>query len=298
MGFLLLILGGLLVYGQFNGKSALDIILTWWPVIFFLLGAEVLFYSYLLKEEQPKLKYDFFSIFIILMLVLTGIGLYGLNQLGLTQRLSMMVNAQSYSMQTPVEEFKLEAAVKKIVITSPAQTRLKVRTATGSSLLAYGNAYITADSKEKAQGLLTEQRITTHQKDDTLYVAFNLPLNNGPLGYHARMTDFTLVIPQDRQVEIKGGHYGLELVVDNLNNNWLIETPSSLEVRLGANPDLAIEALVDHKDLLRGNVEWITVQNVKDGEAKRPGIQGRSTFGKGQYKLAVICGGEVTVKKI
>lgn len=302
MGFLLLVLGGLLLYGQFNGKSALDVVFKWWPLVFFLLGAEILLYSYLLKEEQAKVKYDFFSFFMILVIVVSGLSLYSLNQLGLTQRLSMMINAQSYSLQAPVEEYKLENTVKKIVITSPDRARLSVRTGTGNTLLAYG--YVTADTRESAQLIVADKKMSAYEKGDTLYLAFNISLNNSSWGYDARVTELTLVIPDDRQVEIKGSHYELGLAVDNLKNNWIIDSPGSLEVRLNANSNLAIEALVRHKSQLKGNVAWNIPGNGEESEeseeeqANGKRVQGNYTLGKGQYKLGIICNGEVTVNKI
>jgi thiol:disulfide interchange protein len=95
MGVLLIALGGFLLWAQINHKAALDLVIRWWPLILLLLGGEILWYAYAAKEEAPKIKYDFFSIFIIFFIVLTSLGLYSLNYIGVIPRLSMMVSARS-----------------------------------------------------------------------------------------------------------------------------------------------------------------------------------------------------------
>jgi hypothetical protein len=77
MGILLIIVGILLLYGELNGISTINLIFTWWPVILITLGIEVLAHVYFSIEESPKIKYDGFSIFIILLIVLVTLSAYG-----------------------------------------------------------------------------------------------------------------------------------------------------------------------------------------------------------------------------
>lgn len=96
MGVLLIMLGGLLLYAQISLIPAMEIVIKWWPIILFLLGAEVLIYTALSKQDSPKVKYDLFSIFIILLIVLTGVGMYGLTEAGVIPRLNRIVVAQNF----------------------------------------------------------------------------------------------------------------------------------------------------------------------------------------------------------
>ena len=65
MGIILVALGSIMLYSQIAGVQSLGLILKWWPIILVLLGVEILVYIFLSKQEQPKVKFDIFSIFII-----------------------------------------------------------------------------------------------------------------------------------------------------------------------------------------------------------------------------------------
>lgn len=78
MGVLLILVGALLLYGQLSGVSTIELIFNWWPVVLILLGIEVLTYVYLSRSEQPNVKYDGFSIFIIIFIIGTTLFAYGI----------------------------------------------------------------------------------------------------------------------------------------------------------------------------------------------------------------------------
>lgn len=77
MGILLILLGVLLLLGELRGIPSVELIFTWWPVILITLGLEVLAHVYFSREEEPKVKYDGFSIFIILLIIMTTLTVYG-----------------------------------------------------------------------------------------------------------------------------------------------------------------------------------------------------------------------------
>ena len=68
MGLRLLFSGIGLLYAQFNQLTVAHVSLTWWPVLFVVLGIEVLVQNYLNRKQESKIKYDIFSIFIILLI--------------------------------------------------------------------------------------------------------------------------------------------------------------------------------------------------------------------------------------
>jgi membrane-bound ClpP family serine protease len=77
MGILLILVGVLLLFGELSGRSAVELIFTWWPVILITLGIEVLVHVYFSGEESPTVKYDGFSIFIILLIIIITLLVYG-----------------------------------------------------------------------------------------------------------------------------------------------------------------------------------------------------------------------------
>jgi membrane-bound ClpP family serine protease len=77
MGILLILVGALLLFGELNSMSTVKLIFTWWPVVLITLGFEVLAHVYFSREEHPKVQYDGFSIFIILVIIMISLGVYG-----------------------------------------------------------------------------------------------------------------------------------------------------------------------------------------------------------------------------
>lgn len=302
MGGLLIVLGSLLIYAQLNSKASFDLMIKWWPVIFFLLGAEILIYTSLAKEEHPKVKYDIFSIFIVFVLVFTGIGIYGLTETGVLQRVNMMITAQDYVLEMPMEKMEVAGSVSKLVVNTPLQSGLIIRTGSDKDISAFGTAYVTADTKDTAEEMISEKRMTTQQIGDTLYVSFNQPISGNDFNYSSRIREYTLIIPDSIEVEITGDNH-LELMIDNLAANWLIDTNSSVEIRVDSEADLAIHSVVRYADHLRGNVDWITNEKEQnaDGqnyEYREEGIEGEIIFGEGKKTLKIISDSAVTVNNI
>lgn len=77
MGLLLVAIGILLLISEIQGYNAARLILRWWPVILIILGVEILAYVGFSKDEQPKIKFDGFSIFLAIFIILISSGVYG-----------------------------------------------------------------------------------------------------------------------------------------------------------------------------------------------------------------------------
>jgi hypothetical protein len=57
MGLTLIMIGTGLLGAMCNGAVTADFLLKWWPVVFILLGGEILVYLFLSKQEQPVIRY-------------------------------------------------------------------------------------------------------------------------------------------------------------------------------------------------------------------------------------------------
>ncbi|NLL52509.1 MAG: hypothetical protein GX248_07395 [Peptococcaceae bacterium] len=77
MGLILIAAGILLLAAELWGLNGAYLIVRWWPVILIVLGIEILAYVILSKEEQPKIKYDGLSIFLVIVVILISCGVYG-----------------------------------------------------------------------------------------------------------------------------------------------------------------------------------------------------------------------------
>lgn len=294
MGVLLLTMGILLMYAQLNSIAALDIMIRWWPIVFLLLGGEIIAYTYLIKDDQQRVKYDFISILVIIFIVGSGIGLYSISEIGLMERGRAALVSQRYTLQIPEERVELDNKVEKIILESPLHTKLIVRTSEVSAVSIHGTSYVNADSQENAQKLLMEKIVTTRKIGDTVYMAFNTPVSGSDLGNNARITELTVFLPEDRQIEINSD-YQLDLIIYDLKNNWDINGNGDVNLRIGSGLDLAVNAQVYNKSNLKGSINWQTTPEEENEGRER--ISGSAAFGKGTNKINIITRGDVEVSK-
>jgi hypothetical protein len=179
MGLLLLASGIGLLYAQFNKVAAADWAFKWWPVIFIILGVEVLIQFHFRKSEDGKIKYDVFSVFIILLIVLAGLGLQSASEVGLVEYAREMINMQDFNLQSPETVIPVNNQVQKIVVESEYAGILKIRTASSNSILYYCNAALRAQSEPRPE-LLAEVVANKHSPDGRhLYLSMSRsPHNN------------------------------------------------------------------------------------------------------------------------
>lgn len=91
MAIVLIAFGILLFVAQINKVSAVQLAIKFWPGILFLLGGEILWFSYKHKGEDVIVRYDIFSIFIVFTIVFVNIILYGLIEIGIIDKISNII---------------------------------------------------------------------------------------------------------------------------------------------------------------------------------------------------------------
>ncbi len=305
MGFLLVSSGILLLYAQFKKVEAFELLVKWWPLVFFLLGAEVLLYAFLQKEEKGKISYDVFSIFMIMVIIFVGSGLFALTQTGIAEGLSNVVKAQSYNLQLPEREFILEDSIDKIVIAADQQISLDIRTSTDKTVSLLGACYARADSTETARKLMNDLTVATHITGDVLYIAFDTTRSAGDMKYYARVNEYTVFIPQDRGVEIDGGNY-VTIQGEGIKRDWLVKCDGAV-ITIPADKKTEILAIVNDPNRLKGNTEWEITDNPETGEnigdntnraVTNSTVTGRTGTADAENKLSIVCSGDVEVNKI
>ena len=116
MGVVLIAFGVILFLSQINKFSALNMLLKTWPVILILIGLEVLWYRYASKDEGSVIKYDFFSIFTIFIILIVNIGIFAVNESGIIQRFESMFLSSAYEMDMSIEEYTVDEGINKIII--------------------------------------------------------------------------------------------------------------------------------------------------------------------------------------
>lgn len=95
MGIVLIGFGVLILIAQINKLSAVELAVRFWPMILILIGGEVLWYSYRTKDEEDiKIRYDVFSILIVMVILSVNIVIYGLIETGIMDLVKLKVSEE------------------------------------------------------------------------------------------------------------------------------------------------------------------------------------------------------------
>lgn len=108
MALVLISFGILLFIGQFSQISALELAIKFWPAILILIGLEILWYVYENKKDEGTIlvKYDIFSIFIVLTILIVNIGLYGLMETGILDLIKLKVSEERTHYEYQIKDIR------------------------------------------------------------------------------------------------------------------------------------------------------------------------------------------------
>lgn len=293
MGIVLIAFGILIFIAQVNRVSAINLSIKFWPIILFLIGGEILWYSYKYKDEDVNIKYDVFSVFIVLLIVVINLGIYGIVETGIMSKVSSMISSENFTFKIPYREIEVDKNIEKIIVEVPRHCNLDMRSEKDNKIIFSGSADITAENKGKAKEFLNDEYIITKSSGNTLYVSFlDTSIYNNRVN-SVYPYKFNLSIPEDKKVEINGEGDSLDLTIDNMKNDWVIDNISNVKIRLGKNIDTKLEALVHSAESLGGNAKWETAGSESVEELDR--IKGKLVYGEGKNNIYILTSGEVEV---
>lgn len=250
MGLVLICTGISLFYAKINSKAVYDAVVKWWPLVFVILGLEVLILSCWMKDKGSPLKYDLFSIFIILAIVFCGLGLYSLDGVGATGKINNYLTSQEYRLKTRPSTIPVEPDIEKIVIDAPFSD-LKIQTSESSEISSYSYALARAASREAAQHLMNNgAQIVSSRSGKTLQISFNPPAAD-----NIHTTEYIVSIPENIDVELHN-RYATRIYTDKVGSDWKIAGGGEVQVFIPRQANLTIRAAVDENSSLGGNVTW------------------------------------------
>lgn len=96
MGVVLILFGILLLLSRVSSISAIELFTRFWPAILIIIGVEILYYVYKNKEEEQRIKYDVFSIFIVTSILIFNMLIYGLMETGVMELIKLKVSQEIY----------------------------------------------------------------------------------------------------------------------------------------------------------------------------------------------------------
>ncbi|MDD3023098.1 MAG: hypothetical protein PHE26_04285 [Syntrophomonadaceae bacterium] len=305
MGLLLFCTGIGLLYAQFQPLLVVESIFKWWPVIFIILGIEVLLQSYLKKGEESKIKYDIFSILIIFFIVMTGMGLQLAGKVGLSSYIQENISAEQYNIEMD-REIALDKDIQKVVIEVDSGPRLKVRTGSEDSIQCNTQAEIRAQSEAEARQVMQEKnKLNSRRNGNTLYLS--LGLSAGGDCYNVA---YSLILPERLAVELEHHDASLQITAGQIAGDWLIRGDGYLDITLAPQSNLELYAFTSQALPLKGNLNWtapdgqplkVQPQQV-DGELTEideASVQAQAKLGTGRCKMTIIHqGNEIRVNQL
>ncbi|GIQ68967.1 hypothetical protein DUZ99_16330 [Xylanibacillus composti] len=202
MGFSLLLLGIVCLTTAWRGKEAFDALFQWWPLLFILLGVEILAALVLAKEEHPRLHYDVLSLLFVPFLIMLGMGFTLLTYTGLAEELRDSIRAVRYTETLPAWEQNLPPEVTTVVVQAPHTQVITDRIA-DSKLHLLGTYWYDSAIPQSEQPVLTTDIYETSVIGDKLYLTMNpLPQQHNWFGSpgHRKLT---VIVPEQVHVEIR-----------------------------------------------------------------------------------------------
>lgn len=207
MGVTLVLFGAVLLQSMWKGGSAYDTLLVWWPVAFILVGLEIIMYVLTIRKENAIVYYDVFSILFVGFLCVACLGLSLLASSGLLQEIRGAVSAVEETVELPVVQQAVDPSVKKIVVDAPnGQVTVDKAAVNELHVMSSYERMVSAGSLSTAGSGLEERLVSVHSAGDIMYVSIRMPPVKRGIHSHYPYLNPTVVVPQNVQVEVRGGY--------------------------------------------------------------------------------------------
>lgn len=287
MGVALIMLGIYLAASAWMGAQVWDAWLSWWPLILILLGAEILVYLFLNRSQTSSVRYDLWSVLFVGLLGMAGISMFLLTTTGVMKELRHAIGSTVRTYDLPTVQLPLSSDVNRIVVHTGREL-LQVEGISSEEVRLAGTYRVRTSEDDPEVPLEAEQLYHAEKVDQTLHLFIKeVPRRDGPLSVHP-VVRRVLMLPQDRQVEIRAHRGELQISPGYLKNHWLVQSSGPVTVQLPEDGDVLLTAVTDEK-LLDGNVAWSSLTPLSETDEGNPGrYQGRLQVGQGSYELQIL----------
>ncbi|WP_136606140.1 hypothetical protein [Paenibacillus dokdonensis] len=200
MGLSIFMLGIIIFLSQWQGSDVFDTAMTWWPIIFILLGLEILLYT-LFFRKNGKMSYDVLSVFFVGFLSLCCLVFAGLSSLGVVDGVRKSLNEVEHTITLPEWTENIPADVHNLIIQGDNPYQVKVDQRNVQEVHMFANFRTTAANA----GFLDTDSLTQMKRvGDTLYIMFSdPPKSNSMFGGSWSPLNMTVVAPKSLKVEIR-----------------------------------------------------------------------------------------------
>lgn len=282
MGAALVFLGIFLLLAQFFNWDPAFAVLSWWPILFIILGIEIIVYLVKSKENKPHVQYDFLSIIFISFIGTAGIGMALFSSSGFLDMAEQLVKAEVRTVDLPkLEQASLEG-VERIVVDAGTYP-LQIESTSGNELTMFGMYKERASSEEILIDQVEDYALVVN-KGDTLYITLKDLPHQRYAGFYGDV-EAKILIPSHIDVELNS-YRSLNVKPRALKSDWLITNASDVKVEIdkNANFTLHVEEIGELSE-----AEW---ENMKKFEKRDEYVEQQTksatlTIGKGTHTVTV-----------
>jgi hypothetical protein len=285
MGASLVFLGLFLFFSRFLNLNLVQVMTAWWPLLLVVLGIEILLYLFLARQEKPLLKYDFLSIFFVGLIGTVGIAFAVLSSTGIMGKVEEVLAREERSFELPAFSKPIDDSVKRVVVRTVGYD-MTIEATEEKEVSMFGTYRVQTTNKEKLLQSANDM-IVANQKGDTLYLNVKtLPKEISPFDSNG-VVAATILVPKDVLLEVIGSDSSLTLKPRSLENNWTIESGSSIVVDVAANSNLKVAA-VGVGEVSGNNGDWKMSEKATADDMENQG-QKNAVFqaGEGKYHINI-----------
>lgn len=169
------------------------------PVVFILLGAELLIHLKLAGKKQPVMRYDWMSMFYVAVIGGGSLMMAAFSSTGLLDEVRDQLQMTERTAIVQSEPVTVPAGVKKIVVQSLRPIQLDQGEGRAVQLLGQVQYWSPKPLKQP------EQMVATNMVGSTMYVLINgFEHKDGAIGSENINQELTLVLPQEIEIEKRG----------------------------------------------------------------------------------------------
>ncbi|MDO9534511.1 MAG: hypothetical protein Q7J85_04080 [Bacillota bacterium] len=292
MGFTLIALGLFLILARVYELPTMGYMMKWWPLLIVVLGLEIVVYNSLanVKRSPVRFTYDFFSIFLVAVVLIFSAGFYFIESSG------VFTMAQRFLLSSPhvVAEEKISCPI------SDRLQALSLEVESGAlNLSAYDGDEIKVSiiykghfpSREEAETFAAEQYVKQELLGDTLYLKIFSPAVTHHFFNHPEPEqEVTVLIPDRINVDVLRARGDLQLYLQEVNNNWNInyEGRNSI-INLEKVTNTTLDAEISERGSIEGNVNWdhFETKHEDDSDPAKPQINAVKRWGNEEHTITL-----------
>ncbi|GAB6936418.1 hypothetical protein JCM14720_23390 [Calditerricola yamamurae] len=202
LGLSFVAVGILILFAQVAEKDIVRVFQLWWPLIFVLLGLEILGYLFLSKHGQPVIRYDLFSLFLVGIIGFAGTLLLLFASTGLLEEIRQAVTLVEVSRDVTPLQKDIPARVSRIVLLNPEHNAIRLEKGKTNELHLFGTCTTQTLPEEATAPVRAEEIVSVRTVGDTMYVTIRRPPEKQGIVHRASFLRMTVVVPQQVNVEV------------------------------------------------------------------------------------------------